>query len=133
MDRTINDITHIFIEHLTKRNLSNLVALFSDRIDWFIPGDTTKAPWLGVRSTKAEIEDFFRLLWKNTDPVAAEIYDIFYQKNNAVIAGEFSTKMLTTGKIVTSIFFIHITEKDGFICRYRLLEDSFSVSKSLIS
>lgn len=131
MKRSIHEITHDFIEHLIKRDLNNLTALFSERVDWFIPGDNTKASWVGQRSTNMEVEDFFKILWRNTEPLSAQIYDVLFNEKSAIIAGEFSTRMLSTNKVANSIFFIHITEKDGLISRYRLLEDSFSVSQSL--
>lgn len=131
MKRSINDITHDFIAHLTKRDINNLTDLFLDTVDWFIPGDSSRAPWVGQRFTKNQVEDFFNVLWKNTEPLSAHIYEILFNEQSAIIAGEFSTRMLSTNKVVNSIFFIHITEKNGYICRYRLLEDSFCVSESL--
>ncbi len=106
------------------------MALFGERVDWFVPGDHTKASWIGARTTKAEVEEFFQMLWQNAEPLAVRIDDVFYETTRSVIAGEFSSKMKLTGKIVTSIFFIYITVSDGLITRYRLLEDSHSVSEA---
>ena len=39
--------------------------------------------------------------------------------------------MLETGKVVDSLFFILMTLEDDLIVRYRLLEDTLSVSKAL--
>lgn len=62
---------------------------------------------------------------------SAKIDNIFIENENAVIAGEFSTKMIKTNKIVDSLFFIQIQLENDQIKRYRLLEDSFTVSKSM--
>lgn len=120
-----------FIQFLTQRDLINLVAMFSDNVDWYIPGDQRRAPWLGVRTSRREVKEFYEMLWKNTEPVAARIENILIHKNIAIIAGEFSTKMLATGKTVSSLFFIHITVENHLIVRYRLLEDSYAVSVAL--
>lgn len=133
MNPKIQTIVEHFLQHLQKRELYEIAELFSDSLDWFIPGDVSKAPWLGKRSTKEEVSDFFSMLWKNTEPISAEIYTTLYNMDNCIIAGEFKTKMVQTNKIVQSPFFIHITIENGLIKRYRLLEDSYAVSLSLDS
>src|SRR5690554_3170836 len=131
----MNNVTHKiiqdFLKYLSERNLAELTNLFSETVDWYIPGDESKAGWLGTRNNRQEVSDFFELLWKNTEPVFANIDNIFVDKENAVITGEFSTKMLKTNKIVNSLFCIQIHIQDNKTVRYRLLEDSFAVSKSL--
>lgn len=120
-----------FLQLMSERNLTELTNLFSDTVDWYIPGDEQKAPWLGVRNNKQEVAEFFELLWKYTEPVSAKIDHIFTDDENAVITGEFITKMLETGKIVESLFCIQMRIQNDKIIRYRLLEDSLAVSKAL--
>lgn len=120
-----------FIQLLAGRNLENLTLLFGEKVDWFIPGNQELAPWLGGRNNKQEIKEFFKLLWESTEPVSAQIDHILAEDNFAIIVGEFSTRMLQTGKVVNSIFSIHITFEDNLIVKYRLLEDSFAVSVAL--
>ena len=127
----IESIIQKFLKYLTGRELDELSALFSDDIDWYIPGDETKAPWLGKRNSRQEIVDFYKLLWKNTEAVSAEVSNIYIDDTSAIIAGEFSTRMLQTGKVVDSLFFIHLTVENDLIVKYRLLEDSYAVSKAL--
>lgn len=127
----IESIIQKFLKYLTGRELDELSALFSEDIDWYIPGDETKAPWLGKRNSRQEIVDFYKLLWKNTEAVSAEVSNIYIDDTSAIIAGEFSTRMLQTGKVVDSLFFIHLTVENDLIVKYRLLEDSYAVSKAL--
>lgn len=122
-----------FLQLLTQRNLDELSNLFSDTIDWYIPGNIEKAPWLGKKNSRNEVREFYELLWKNTEPVSAQIDKIITDQDTAIITGEFSTKMLQTNKIVHSIFSIQITIENGLIVRYRLLEDSYAVSVALSS
>jgi ketosteroid isomerase-like protein len=129
--RNIETITRSFIASLGARDLESLLELFAETVDWAIPGNETKAPSLGVRRSKAEICEFFKLLWRSTEPVDAAIHETFSNAHSAVIAGEFATKMIATRKVVRSIFFVHLSEQNGRITRYRLLEDSFAVSESL--
>lgn len=125
------NIINNYLQALTARNLHVMQSLFADEVDWYIPGNQAVAPWLGRRNTKAEVIDFFRLLWKETIPIAAEIDHIFIDGKKAVIAGDFKTGMLRTDKICDSLFFIRITVENGCIVKYHLLEDSYAVVQAL--
>lgn len=125
------DLVQQFFQSLAARNLENLIPLFGEKVDWFIPGNQELAPWLGKRNTKPEIIEFFKLLWKRTEPVSARVDRILVEDNFAIVIGDFSTRMLQTGKIVNSIFSIHITVEANLIVRYRLQEDSYAVSVAL--
>src|SRR5690606_24456009 len=116
---------------LTTRNLDSLCNLFAENVDWLIPGEQEKAIWLGQRKDKEQIKCFFEELWRNTEPLSASINNILNKENVAIISGEFQTKMIKTGKIVDSLFFIELTTENDKIVKYRLLEDSFAVSKAL--
>jgi len=128
--QTKNIVQH-FLQLMAKRKLVELTNLFSEKIDWYIPGNIEKALWLGRRNSKEEVKEFYELLWKNTVPVSAQIDKIFVDANNAIITGEFSTKMVQTNKIVDSLFCIQITFENDLIVKYRLLEDSHAVSVAL--
>lgn len=122
---------HAYLQALVERNPEGITALFADKVDWFIPGNQVLAPWLGKRETKQDIAAFYSLLWNATEPVSAQVDHIIADNDFAVIVGEFSTRMLATGKIVDSVFSIHITVKDNLIVRYRLQEDSLAVAEAL--
>ncbi len=126
-------IVQHFLQWLNQRNLAELTNLFSENLDWYIPGNIEKAHWLGKKNSREDVKKFYELLWKNTEPVSAQIDKIFVDANDAVITGEFSTKMLQTNKVVDSLFCIQITVENDLIVKYRLLEDSYAVSISLTS
>lgn len=93
-----------FFDFLSRRDLENLTKLFSDKVDWDVPGNEKIAPWLGKRNSREEVRNFYELLWKNVNPISSKINKIFIDNEDAVISGEFSVKMLQSGKIVNSIF-----------------------------
>src|SRR5690606_40794542 len=78
---TTETIISQFLDYLSKRDLSNLVNLFSDNIQWEVPGDTQKIPWLGKRISKSEVEEFFKVLWEQTEPLSADIDKIFVHQD----------------------------------------------------
>lgn len=124
-------IINNYLQALSARNLHAMYHLFADEVDWYIPGNQAVAPWTGRRTTKQEVMDFFRLLWKQTIPIAANIDHIFVDGQKAVISGDFKTGMLQTDKICDSLFFIQVTVENGKIVKYSLLEDSHAVVMSL--
>lgn len=114
-----------------QRNLKNAVVLLADELDWFIPGNEKVAPWLGQRTTRAEVESFFSLLWQKTEAISGVINHMATDDNVVIVSGRFETRMLETGKILDSLFFAEITVVDGLIVKYRLLEDSFGLVQAL--
>lgn len=60
-----------------------------------------------------------------------QLNSFFVEEDQAIVTGEFSTKMLQTNKIVHSPFCIQMTIVNGLITKYRLLEDNYTVSVSL--
>ena len=124
----IQQLVQSFFTCLTERDLGKLLTLFDEEIDWYIPGNESAVPWTGRRNNLEEVKYFFQLLWQNTEPISAKVDHMVIDGSDSIITGEFSTKMLSTGKIVNSLFCIQITFKEGLITRYRLLEDSYAVS-----
>lgn len=127
----IKKIVEQYLQGLAQRDLDQLVDLYAEKVDWEIPGNIHKAAWLGKRSTKAEIREFFLTLWKNIEPISAHVERILYDDNFAVILGKFASKMLPSSNIVDSHFCIQIGIDKGKIVWYRLYEDSFAVSEAL--
>ncbi|RZJ74014.1 MAG: hypothetical protein EOO45_09765 [Flavobacterium sp.] len=125
------DVVNMYMQALSERNLEKIMPLFADDIDWYIPGNETLAPWLGKRSNKQEVKEFFTLLWSNTKPLSASVTDFLFDNNTAVITGNFSTEMQKTGRIVNSLFFIQMTVENSRITKYRLLEDTYAVFTAL--
>lgn len=125
------NIVYQFYQAQANRELDKLLHLFSEQPDWDVPGNQELAPWLGKRSSRKEIRDFFVLLWQNVEPVSAEIDHVLAEADFAVVTGEFSSVMLRTGEIYSSIFSAHFTVQDGKIIRYRLQEDSYGLVEAL--
>ncbi|WP_293946137.1 MULTISPECIES: nuclear transport factor 2 family protein [unclassified Sphingobacterium] len=127
----INIFIADFLGYLQRRELNNLVDLFADEFDLEIPGNTAKIKWLGRRGSKPEVRQLFKLLWSAVEPVTAEIQTILTNGDQVIIKGNFTSKMLETGKLVDSIFFIHMRIHNHKIVEYTLLEDSYAVSEAL--
>lgn len=124
-------IVENFYKALTERNLEEVANQFSDKLDWYIPGEKSVAPWLGARSNREEVKTFFQTLLENIESREFKIHHIFAEEEFAVATGEFTSCMLQTGKIYYSIFSAHFTVKNNQIVSYRFLEDSNALVKAL--
>ncbi len=108
-----------------------IAGLFADEVDWFIPGDQEVAPWVGRRGTRAEIAEFYRMLFGAVTPLSVEMRHLLVDGEVAIATGEFSSRMNATGRVLESLFSIDVTVRDGRIVRYRLMEDTHAVVLSL--
>lgn len=122
-------VTH-YLQVLSSRDMHAIQNFFAEEVDWYIPGNEDLVSWIGIRSTKDEILDFFDDLWKQTQPLSARIDHILVDGDIAVVCGEFSSKILRSGKILNSIFSIQLTIENNLITRYRFLEDSYALSEA---
>ena len=135
METTTNnapiDVVRRYFSALGERNIEMILRLIPEQLDWYVPGNETIAPWLGVRKTRDEVRKFFELLWQNTVPIAAKIDHIVVDNTVVISSGSFETLMIQTGKTYKSLFFTEITIEDGLIVKYRLLEDTFGLVTAL--
>lgn len=129
----IPDLVIKYFTAIQERDLEKIMPLFADNLDWYIPGNEALAPWLGRRSTKAEVETFFKLLWQHTEPISGSIDHLAVVGTVALTSGAFKTRMLQTDKVFESIFFTEITVENARIIKYRLLEEGFGLVEALIT
>ncbi|WNG39418.1 hypothetical protein F0U61_41455 [Archangium violaceum] len=107
-----------------------IASLFSEDIDWDIPGDTQRVPWIGKRKGRAGVAAFFRELREQVEPLRFEVRSLVVEGNEAVALGHLESRVKSTGKIIDSEFALHLTIRNGLIVRYRLFEDSFAVARA---
>lgn len=125
-------VIHNFYQALADRELEALTLLFAEAIDWDIPGNEELAPWLGKRTKRSEVKDFFKLLWQSIEPISAQIDHILVDDDFAIATGHFSSKMSRSGQVYSSMFSAHFTVRNTQIVRYRLQEDSYGLVEALM-
>ncbi|SMD00393.1 nuclear transport factor 2 family protein [Pedobacter nyackensis] len=126
------EIINNFYKALVGKELETITQLFAETIDWDIPGNEELAPWLGKRTKRNEVKDFFKLLWQSIEPISAQIDHILVEDDFAIATGHFSSKMNRSGQVYSSMFSAHFTVKDSQIVRYRLQEDSHALVEALM-
>ncbi len=120
-----------FFRRMAAREPEPIAELFGREVDWFIPGNQAVAPWVGRRGTRAEVAEFYRMLFDAVTPLSVELQHLLVDGEVAIATGEFRSRMNRTGRVLGSLFSIDFTVRDGQIVRYRLMEDTHAVVLSL--
>ncbi|MCW3465230.1 nuclear transport factor 2 family protein [Chitinophaga nivalis] len=125
---SIQEVLEKFLQKLiVERDVPGLLELYAANVDWDIPGNTAVAPWVGSRSTKAEIASFYEQLYTAVEPVSLDVRDRFFLDNKAIVTGRLASRIKKTNKIFDSEFTLHFTIENGLIIQYRMLEDSYAL------
>lgn len=130
-----NDVTRYIIEQFFERIESgaepeSIASLFSENIDFYIPGGTKLIPWIGRRRGRAGVADYFHELREKIEPTIFEAGSILVDEAEAVASGELEYREKYTGKTIESEFVIAFTVHNALITRFRLFEDSFAVAQT---
>lgn len=105
-----------------------IADLFAEDVDWHVAGDPALVPWAGRRRTRDAVRAFFPVLAQGVEPRRYEVKRILADDTMAVILGELTSAIRSTGTVVESPFAIEFTVLDGKITHYQLHEDSYAVA-----
>lgn len=109
----------------------NIADLFAEEIDWDLPGNKEKFEWVGKRTTKKEVEDFFKELYRNVKPEKFDIDFISVKGENATVVGQLSSTLLKYDTLFTTEFVVIFKVVNGKIVKYHFLEDSYSLNEKM--
>lgn len=105
-----------------------IAALFSDDVQFEIPGDDGVLPWIGHRTGRQAVVDFVSATRALLEPLSFDVEDIAASDTRAVIVGELASRIRATDKVVETAFAIILTVAGERIARFQMLENSFAVS-----
>ena len=108
----------------------DVASLFSNDLDWNIPGSSGALPWVGRKSGKQAVVDFVNESPKLIERLRFNIQDVLAGDRRAVILGDLATRVNNTGKVIESAFAIVLTVDHGLITHFLMLEDSFCVAQA---
>lgn len=113
------------------RTEGNIADLFAEEIDWDLPGNKEKFEWVGKRTTKKEVEDFFKELYHNVKPEKFNIDFISVKGENATVVGQLSSIILQYDTLFTTEFVVVFKVVNGKIVKYHFLEDSYKLNEEM--
>jgi hypothetical protein len=120
-----------FLGRLAARDPEGMAEHFAETIDWYVPGDTA-LPWIGHRSRRTDVADYFRTMWPHFAPgkSTASVEKLIVSGGDAVMLGTFTHTVASTGRSFTTPVAMHLAVADGKIVRLYLYEDTWAVSKA---
>jgi ketosteroid isomerase-like protein len=110
----------------------DIASLFSEDVDWDIPGNVEIVPWIGKKIGRTGVADFNHQIRTLVESVRFEVSNFLVGGNRAVVLGALESRVISTGKLITTEFAYDLTIENGQIIRFRMFEDSFAVSEALI-
>jgi ketosteroid isomerase-like protein len=120
--------TALFEQLLSGAPPNELAERFDENVDWFIPGDTSVVPWIGRKTGRAGVAEFYTQLAQSAKAEDFNIEAIVGDGDRCVVLGNLRTKVLATGRDIETDFAFDIEVRDGFITRYHMFEDTLAVA-----
>lgn len=126
---TTVETTNVFLERLGAQDAEGLGGLFAEEIDWVVPG-TPALPWVGKRSRKSDVPDYFRALWAGLEPgkSVVSVEAVVTNGEDAVIFAVFDHVAAPTGRPFHTDVAMRLTVTEGNITRMHLYEDTAAVA-----
>jgi ketosteroid isomerase-like protein len=133
MSKETREVVEEFFSNLGGGELEAAIELLAEPIDWFTPGDTGLIPWMGQRSTKDQVREFFAMGGAAMTPEEFGVDRLVVEGDSAVALGHFKYRVNATGKAFESDFALELLVADGLIQRYHMHEDSYAISLAFLS
>lgn len=121
-----------FLQRVGGGDADAIAELFSDEVDWNVAGNSA-LPWIGQRSTKAEVSDYFRTMWGQfAGPGSASVEQILIDGDSGVVFATISNASADTGRPFTTKVAMHFGTELNKITSMHLYEDSWAVSNAFM-
>lgn len=126
---TTTDTTSAFLGKLGAQDSEGLGELFAEEIDWVVPG-APALPWVGKRSRRSDVPDYFRTLWSGLEPgkSVVSVEAVVTDGEEAVIFAVFDHVAAPTGRPFHTDVAMRLTVTEGKITRMHLYEDTAAVA-----
>jgi ketosteroid isomerase-like protein len=120
-----------FLDRLGAGDADGVGKLFSDRIDWFVPGNS-RLPWTGRRTRGDEVSEYLQTMWPHFLPGASkvEVHSVIVDGDDAVVLSTFEHTVKSNGRTFMTPSAMHLKVTDGKITEMELYEDTAAVSQA---
>ncbi|MEU2554626.1 nuclear transport factor 2 family protein [Streptomyces sp. NPDC013313] len=129
--QTSRTVAEKFLERLGRQDPDGIQELFSEEIDWHVPGSDA-LPWTGRRTRQEEVAPYFTTMWPHfahgQSKVVLERFIV--DGGDVVLLAVFTHTAAPTGKEFTTPVAMHLAVEDGRIVRMHLYEDTLTVAEA---
>lgn len=129
--QTSRTLAEEFVQRLGKQDPDGIQELFSQEIDWYVPGSDALS-WTGRRTRREEVAPYFTTMWPHFVPgrSTVELKHIIADGGDVILLAVWTHAVVATGKEFTTPAAIHLTVEDARIVRMHLYEDTLTVDKA---
>ena len=122
-----------FYRALASRDAGRIASYLSDDIDWMIMGPVEMLSFCGPRRGKAAVRDVFERLIPAVADVTSYVTDILVvDGDSAAGLNRLTARLHATGRVITCRLANFMRFRDGKLCEYRSLMDSFATVEEFI-
>lgn len=123
---TPGEVVQNYLNTFFEKDVEKTLKCLTDDVRWKVQGAAT-VPTIGERKGKGAVRDWLALFPLHFVPLTFRIDRIFEQDNQVVITGDFKHRILDTGREFESDFAAICEVRDGKICAYSFIEDSYGL------
>jgi hypothetical protein len=116
-----------FFDTLRRGDLSAVVELVADDVDWQSPVTRThppEIPWSSIRRSKDEVAAFFKQLGETVKPDSFKVLHTTGQEDRVVVEGKNRGVVRTTGRTYEHDWVMLFTVRGNKIARFRHYYDT---------
>lgn len=117
------DTVSAFFTRFAAGDRPGMIELLAPDARFSVPG-ARSVPWTGTRTDHTAIDEFLRICVEDVSTERFDIARTIVDGGDAVVFGEFTHRITSTGKVFASAFVLHVQVADGVITRYTMFEDS---------
>ncbi|MEV6190736.1 nuclear transport factor 2 family protein [Streptomyces albidoflavus] len=129
--QTSRTVAEKFLGRLGRQDPDGIQELFSEEIDWHVPGSDA-LPWTGRRTRREEVALYFTTMWPHFAHGQSEVVleRFIVDGGDVVLLAVFTHTAAPTGKEFTTPVAMHLAVEDGRIVRMHLYEDTLAVAEA---
>jgi ketosteroid isomerase-like protein len=122
-----------FYRALASRDGDRIASYLSDDIDWMSMGPVEMLSFCGPRRGKAAVREVFERMIPEVVDVTSYVTDILVvDGDRAAGLNRLTGRLHATGRVITCRLANFMRFRDGKICEYRSLMDSFAAVEEFI-
>lgn len=107
-----------------------LAELFAEDVDFYVAGDTETVPWIGRKSGRTGVADFWGQIQERLQSEVFTISNVISDGDKVLVVGYLESRLRETGRLISTEFVFDFDVTEGQVTRFRMLEDSFAISQA---
>jgi ketosteroid isomerase-like protein len=129
--QTSRTVVEKFLERLGMQDPDGIQELFSEAIDWHVPGSDA-LPWTGRRTRREEVAPYFTTMWPHFAQGGSKVVleRFIVDGGDVVLLAVFTHTVAASGKEFTTPVAMHLVVEDDRIVSMYLYEDTLTVAEA---